>query len=28
LRKEIGDMKGSGAFDQNVDMKFATKAAH
>jgi NitT/TauT family transport system substrate-binding protein len=28
LRKEIGDMKGSGAFDQNVDMKFALKAAH
>jgi NitT/TauT family transport system substrate-binding protein len=28
LRKEIGDMKGSGDFDTNVDMKFATKAAH
>jgi NitT/TauT family transport system substrate-binding protein len=28
LRKEIGDMKGSGDFAQNVDMKFAMKAAH
>jgi len=28
LRKEIGDLKGAGSFEQNVDMKFAIKAAH
>jgi NitT/TauT family transport system substrate-binding protein len=28
LRKELGDIKGSGSFEQNVDMKFAIKASH
>jgi len=27
LRRELGDMKGSGSFADNVDMKFATKSA-
>ena len=28
LRKQLGDLKGQGTFEQNVDMKFANKAAH
>ena len=28
LRKQLGDLKGQGTFEQNVDMKFVTRAAH
>jgi NitT/TauT family transport system substrate-binding protein len=28
MRKEIGDMKGTGSFDETVDMKFVSKIAH
>jgi NitT/TauT family transport system substrate-binding protein len=28
LRREIGDLKGKGSFEENVDMTFAMKAAH
>jgi len=28
LRKQLGDLKGQGSFEQNVDMKYANKAAH
>lgn len=27
LRRDLGDMKGAGSFDENVDMKFASKVA-
>lgn len=27
LRRELGDLKGAGSFEQNVDMKFAVKAS-